>query len=96
MKSIDHKALACIGTSKVCRSRFGNRFFVRRGRFSASRQYTCYTRLWFQGWPSSRNRRKHFQNPQTPVPGDNGLQRLDHLGVAGKGIGRRPIAGPLR
>ena len=99
MKSIDHRALACIGASSVCRSRIGRRFFVRRGRLSLSWQYTRQTRLWFQRWPSSRRRRKHFQKPHRPCratsPCNASMTSASFVIVSVTGLYHEAFARPL-
>jgi hypothetical protein len=40
MKSSAHTEFNIAGESSACRTRAGKRFFVRRGRFSLSAQYT--------------------------------------------------------
>lgn len=62
-KSIDHVLFGSRGASSGSPTRLGKRFFNRLRLLKWIFLYTRYTFLWFQVYPSCRNRWKIFSNP---------------------------------
>ena len=91
MKSTAHTALGCGMTTSGWRNRIGSRFFVRRGTFSRSWQYTRHSRLWFHRWPVDPKPITIFPEPPARLRGAQRGQRLNHRRIALGPIHQGPI-----
>jgi hypothetical protein len=63
IKSIDQQPLIVSGTANETGFRLGSRFLPRRRLFKFNRQYTRWTRLWFQRCPQRRRILNNLLNP---------------------------------